>query len=288
MNNLNMRKEIPLVISTLALIISIGSFLNTLSGKSFLECFGRQSLLGIPVTDANDETHRFLPKKSIHVRVPEMNLPFLLRNSDNSVKALLTDEDNVNLIENQSTFVTCSNLSSLLLKDTSEEVSEHNSQINVLLLTNGMLSNLQDLATILDKEKNKYALRLIDLSDNTIRYKVKSLNNNNLSTVFNNVSALKNILLHVEKHKGVLVLIRNPIVAETDVLEAIAEIYPNAFLRLIWMPESLIFSSNSYLMKIFPRFRTSYIDMIVASHKKFYEWTYSLDELQREELHHLY
>lgn len=284
MNNLNMRKEIPLVISSLALIISIGSFLNTLSDKSFLECFRRfGSLLGIPDTDDNDESHRFLPKKSIHVRVPEMNLPSLLRNSDNSVKALLTDEDNVNLIENQSTFVTCSNLSSL---------SEHNSQINVLLLTNGMLSNLQDLVKILDEgkdtKKNKYALRIIDLSDNTIRYDVKSLNNNNLSTVFNNVSALKNILLHLEKHNGVLILIRNPILAETDVLEAIAEIYPNAFLRLIWMPESLICNSNSYLMKIFPRFRTSYIDLIIVSHKKFYEWTYSLDELQREELHHLY
>ena len=154
-----------------------------------------------------------------------------------------------------------------------------------------MLSNLQDLSLTLQSETDRFTLKLIDLSDNIIR-------TDSTGDSINNAVALKDILKHVDQYQGALIIIGNPITRDKELLEALAEIHPQLFLRLIWMPESFFtkdsywFSYNKWIIKylstLFPRFRIPYIEMIVQSHKKFYDWTHTLDELQREELHHLY
>lgn len=320
-------KRLPIILSTAALTISIATYLNTQNRYTRASpCENLvdriRQLFGYEKSYSNE---RILPKYSVILELPVFDLPSNIRNDHDSVKALAIDRDFLSLTEDgegNSRYTKCIDLRSKLGSDKIDGIGpvlvegldlalpnlveapariDVENNIRTLLLTGGLLRNLSELSSTIECHNLK--LKLIDLSDNHIRADTRTVYSGNFGSRDGNVIPLKDLLLHVHKNEGVLILIGNKIMDDMEVMASIAEIYPNEFLRLIWISEgelierdrhsvlSYFFDGNQLmntLLNSFPRFRPEYLRMIIASHHRFYDWVHSLEDIQREELNHLY
>jgi hypothetical protein len=243
----------------------------------------------------NDEENRNIPwhSKEDYITLPYFDIPKDLRNEKTSIKALLVDNDAYEMttdIDYKSKF--CRSKDLFLLANNNNTNNSNNSNNNIndnehnekqlivsALLTGGCLTNLNELYFQIQHNKIFKHLKVIDLSDNLLR------SNDLFGKLDINLLALKNLLLHLNISKGVLILVGNDITTKPYLFESIIEHYPSAFLRLIWISKRDLESSTllDKLKCCLSRVKLSYLHKIIQAHTLFYDEISKLDEIHREE-----